>query len=108
MPHVYSAHKNSHFKNIVFRANAVCSVTHIRLNKLINNNTQAGRLLTHLQAGHSIHRLSALIDLGIFELSARVIDLQSHGFTVNKNRIEITNRFGEKARVTEYSLKVVA
>lgn len=50
-----------------------------------------------------IHRLSALVDLGIFELSSRVIDVTRAGYTVNKNRISITNRFGEKASVVEYS-----
>lgn len=75
---------------------------------MIKNNTQAGRLLAHLQTGNSIHRLSALIELGIFELSSRVIDLKDSGYTIDKKRIEITNRFGEKAHVTEYSLKAAA
>ena len=69
-------------------------------------NTQAKRLLDHLATGATIHRLSALIDLGIFELSSRVIDITRAGYSINKNRVSITNRFGEKTSVTEYSLKV--
>lgn len=71
-------------------------------------NTQANRLLDHLSKGEKVHRLSALIDLGIFELSARIIDITNAGYQINKHRISITNRFGEKASVVEYSLKVAA
>jgi hypothetical protein len=68
-------------------------------------NTQASRLLEHMQQGKAIDRLSALVDLGVFELSARIIDLQNAGHSINKKRKQITNRFGEKASVVEYSLK---
>lgn len=68
-------------------------------------NTQANRLLDHLKTGAAINRLSALVDLGIFELSARIIDLQNSGHSINKTRKQIINRFGEKASVIEYSLK---
>jgi 23S rRNA-/tRNA-specific pseudouridylate synthase len=67
-------------------------------------NTQASRILNHLQQGKTIDRLSALVDLGVFELSARIIDLQNAGHSVNKKRKQIINRFGEKASVVEYSL----
>lgn len=69
-------------------------------------NSQAKRLLDHLETGATIHRLSALVDLGIFELSSRIIDVIRAGYTVNKQRISITNRFGEKSSVVEYSLAV--
>ncbi|MES2636660.1 MAG: helix-turn-helix domain-containing protein [Pseudomonadota bacterium] len=72
---------------------------------MINHNTQAGRLLLHLEAGKAINRLSALVELGIFELSARIIDLESHGFKIHKERKTVTNRFDEKTSVTEYSLE---
>jgi hypothetical protein len=71
---------------------------------VIKPNTQAGRLLEHLTSGKSINRLSALVELGIFELSARIIDLETHGFKVNKERKTVTNRFNEKTSVTEYSM----
>lgn len=71
---------------------------------MIKPNTQAGRLLEHLLAGKAINRLSALVDLGIFELSARIIDIESHGFKVHKERKTVTNRFNEQTSVTEYSL----
>jgi hypothetical protein len=72
---------------------------------MIKSDTQAGRLLIHLQSGRSINRLTALIELGIFELSARLIELQNHGFKLNKERMSITNRYGEKTSVVEYTLE---
>lgn len=71
---------------------------------MINPNSQAGRLLAHLESGKSIDRLSALVDLGIFELSARLIELEHAGYIFNKIPKKVTNRFGEQARVIEYSL----
>ena len=73
---------------------------------MINPNTQAGRLLAHLRAGNSINRLSALIDLGIFELSARIIDLENDGYKVSKERKTVTNRFNEKTSVTQYRIEM--
>lgn len=72
---------------------------------MIKPHTQTGRLLSHLEAGKTVNRLSALTDLGIFELSARVIDLEHEGYRLHKERKPITNRFGETARVVEYSLE---
>jgi hypothetical protein len=65
---------------------------------------QTERLLTHLQTA-PVTRLSALIDLGIFELSARIGELEKQGHKFNKPRIKVTNRFGESVTVVEYSLK---
>lgn len=71
---------------------------------MIRPDTQAGRLLMHLQSGNTINRLSALIELGIFELSARVIDLEKDSWIIVKKRVQVINRFQEKTSVTEYSL----
>ena len=73
---------------------------------MIKPNTQAGRLLEHLQSGKKIDRLSALVDLGIFELSARIWQLEQHGFTVIKEAKTTKNRWDEKQRVVEYSLAI--
>ena len=71
---------------------------------MITNNSQAGRLLLYLQSGKTINRLEALVELGIFELSARLWQIQSHGFVIHKERKTVINRFNEKTNVTEYSL----
>ena len=71
---------------------------------MITKNSQAGRLLLYLQSGKKITRLEALKELGILELSARLWQLKSHGFIINKEPKTIINRFNEKIRVIEYSL----
>lgn len=68
---------------------------------------QRERLLEHLKTGDSIDRLRALNLLGIFELSARIIDLEDRGHLISKKRKTITNRWGENCRVVEYSLNPV-
>jgi hypothetical protein len=73
--------------------------------KGINMNTQASRILDYMKQGKTVDRLTALVELGVFELSARIIDLQNAGHLINKTRKQIINRFGEKASVVEYSLK---
>lgn len=65
-------------------------------------NSQEQRLLNHLQAGNAITRLDALTDLGIFELSARVIGLESKGYVIPRERVKVTNRFGESICVKKY------
>jgi len=73
---------------------------------MIKLNTQSGRLLSHFLSGREIDRLSALIELGIFELSSRVIDLQKNGYIIKKERKTIINRFQEKISIVEYRLEV--
>ena len=69
--------------------------------------SQRERLLDHLQSGDTIDRLRALTELGIFELSARIIDLEEQGFNIDKKRKTVANRWGEKIRVVEYRLNPV-
>jgi ABC-type antimicrobial peptide transport system ATPase subunit len=64
--------------------------------------TQTERLKAHLDTGQPIHRLTALTDLGIFELSARMNALSKSGYAITRKPITIINRFGEKIRVVEY------
>lgn len=67
-------------------------------------NSQRDRLLSYLQSGNKITRLDAFNQLGIVELSARIIDLQKDGFEIQKEWITVTNRFKEKVRVVRYSI----
>ena len=68
--------------------------------------SQSTRLREHLDTGKPITRLAALIDLSIFELSARIVGLEKDGYQVEKKRIKVTNRFGESISVVEYSKKI--
>jgi len=67
---------------------------------------QSQRLQEHLQSGKTITRVTAYHDLGIFELSARVKDLESRGLTVERKPIKVINRFEESIRVMAYWMEV--
>jgi hypothetical protein len=67
--------------------------------------TQVNRLLEHLQNGRSIDRISSFRKLGIFELSARICDLEKLGHKIVKTRKKIRNRFEEEVTVVEYKLE---
>lgn len=71
---------------------------------MIRPNTHSGRLLLHFEQGKSIDRLMAIVDLGIHELSSRIIDLENHGFKINKRPKKVTNRYGKRVDIVEYSL----
>ena len=73
---------------------------------MINADTQAGRLLAHLQAGKTITRLQSFIELGIVELSSRCIDIEREGYKIDRKRVKVQNRFNETVGVTEYSIEV--
>ena len=81
--------------------------------------SQANRLLWFLNAYGSITRLDAASELGIFELSARVIDLEDtcekcgkrrkkckcikfSGYNIPRKSITVSTRFSGKCRVTQY------
>lgn len=66
--------------------------------------SQAQRLLAHLQSGGTITSLEAFNVLGITQLSARIIDLERSGHLINHERITVQNRFGEDVRVVRYSI----
>jgi len=71
---------------------------------MINNNTQAGRLLEHLQAGGTITSLEAYTALGITQLAARLTDIENDGYKLSREWITVENRFNEDCRVIRYSL----
>ena len=73
---------------------------------MINADTQAGRLLAHLQAGKTITRLQCFYELGIVELSARCDDIEKAGFKIDRKRVKVQNRFNETVSVTEYSMRL--
>lgn len=73
---------------------------------MIKPDTQAGRLLEYLQSGKSITRLESFMELGIVELSSRIIDLKDEGYTINKKRITVKNRYNEPCSVVEYSIQL--
>ena len=45
--------------------------------------SQIERVENHFKQGKSITRLQALTELGIFELSARLVDLEKAGYVIS-------------------------
>jgi len=64
--------------------------------------TQHERLLAYFLTGRTLTRLDAYRLLGIVELSARVIDLERKGHRIYRERVPVTNRYGETVRVMRY------
>ena len=63
---------------------------------------QSQRLEAHLKSGKTITRMTALQELGIFELSARVVELEAKGCVIDRKPLTVVNRFGENVRVKLY------
>lgn len=68
--------------------------------------SQVERLIEHLSQGNKINRIASYNALGIFELSARIIDAEKMGCVIEREWRVITNRFGEKVRVKDYWMEV--
>jgi hypothetical protein len=68
--------------------------------------SQRERLQEHFLSGKTITRLTAYEDLGIFELSSRVGELEAGGCVIPRKNMTITNRWNEKVRVTLYWMEV--
>ena len=64
--------------------------------------SQAEEILLFIQRHGSITRAQAA-SLYIFELSARICELQKRGWSFDRDEVEGENRYGRKYRVTKYS-----
>lgn len=69
--------------------------------------TQTKRLLRFLKDYGSITAYEAVKELGIMQLSARIIDLEHEGYVFDKKQESAINRYGEKVYFKRYSLKGV-
>lgn len=68
--------------------------------------TQEERLLDYLSINPTITSINALNELGIFRLASRVSNLKKQGHNITSRMIPVTNRYGEKCHVSEYTLAV--
>ena len=67
--------------------------------------TQTDRVLDYLKQFGSITALEALRDLGIMHLSSRITELRRMGYPVERDMIEVKNRWGEKTFVARYKME---
>ncbi len=63
------------------------------------------RILNYLLKGRTIDRIKALKELGIIELSSRIVALEKDGNQFEKGWTRRTNMFGEQYRLRTYKLK---
>ena len=70
-----------------------------------NLNKQHQRILDYLTDVGSITSYKGLIELGIGRTQARIGELKQMGYAIETKRVSVSNRWGEKASVAEYSLR---
>lgn len=66
--------------------------------------TQHQRIYDYLGEYQTITAREAMLDLGIYRLSARITEMMQDGIQISKKRITVKNRFNEKCSIVEYSL----
>ena len=67
--------------------------------------TQNERVLDYLEQHKGIEPMTALSELGVFRLAARIADLKKDGHNIKSEMIDVWNRWGEKATVAYYQLE---
>lgn len=65
---------------------------------------QRDRILTYMHDEGSITALEAVRELGVLQLSARLVELEKRGYRFNKKQESSLNRYGEKVYYTRYSI----
>lgn len=65
--------------------------------------TQKETVRGWLDKGNELTRLEAFDRFGIFELAARIKELEAEGYPVSRSTRAITTRYGVKTAVTVYS-----
>lgn len=66
--------------------------------------TQKDRVLAYIRSEGSITALEAVRELGILQLSARLVELERAGYVFLKTKEKSKNRFGEDVHYVRYSL----
>ena len=65
---------------------------------------QRQRILDYINEFGSITALEAVRDLGVLQLSARLVELEKDGIVFHKEQESALNRFGERVYYTRYSI----
>ncbi len=65
---------------------------------------QQERLLNYLSTVGSITSFKGLEILGIFRTSNRISELKQKGYRINTQMVSVTNRWGERTKVANYTL----
>lgn len=65
---------------------------------------QRQRILDYINETGSITALEAVRELGVLQLSSRLVELERDGIVFNKERESALNRFGERVYYIRYSI----
>ena len=66
--------------------------------------SQETRVYAYIQKYGFITRQSAMLDLGVANLPARIHNLRNDGVDIITVMVEAKNRFGEKCKYAEYHI----
>ena len=66
--------------------------------------SQQKRIREYLESGKVLTRLIADDLLGAKEAPARISELRAKGYDIKTKMVSVTNRYGEKIRVAEWSI----
>lgn len=66
--------------------------------------TQGARVLEYMKRNRGITQRTALIELGVARLSARILDLKKAGHRISGRMIKVTGAYGD-AYVKQYTLE---
>lgn len=66
--------------------------------------SQKERIIEYLHKEGSITALEAVRELGILQLSARLVELERVGYIFHKENETAKNRYGENVHFTRYSI----
>lgn len=64
---------------------------------------QCQRVYDRLKQG-PLTPLESWAEIGVYRLSARILDLKESGIKIQRERIRVKNSWGETCRVARYSL----
>ena len=70
----------------------------------VTKSTQRLRIMQHLNAGKTLTSLEALREYGIARLASRIAELKKRGEPIERDMVEVENKYGETVRVAQYRL----
>lgn len=67
--------------------------------------TQEERLIKYFKKTKTIDPIKAWTGLGIYRLSARILELRKKGYEIDTLKKAVKNRFGEDCVVAQYRMR---
>ena len=73
---------------------------------MTSKNSQCIRMIEYMKQHGSVTTLEAVLHLGILSPTKVICDIRKrYGYGIEKETIEVINRYGETVRIRRYSLK---